>query len=405
MAKVLPFKGILPQKELADKIVTKSADNYSIDEAKKIVEQNNISYLSVIYPDFIDHQKTKPHSIERFQKISKRFHQLKNQNYFYQDATAAYYVYQQKHSEFEFTGIIAAISAEDYWNGNIKIHEQTLSEREKKLKEYLKYCKINAEPVLFFYSDKEHKLLPIIENIQKEIPVIEIMQDNVLHRLWRSGNTNDNIFMKDYFESIGHVFIADGHHRSASSALLAKEFNKKNIGTQYFLGAFFQEDTLKIYSFHRLLNDIIIPENFMDKLSVHFDIEKLSENNYPLKHHTLGMYWKKQRYLLKYKNKDQTQHDIDTEILYQYILKEIFLINDVRNNPSIKYFPEYTCSIHQAEEWVNASLYQIAFFTAPVSVHTIKKIALQNSIMPPKSTYILPKLLNGLVIYDMESAF
>lgn len=39
MATVLPFKGILPQKDLADKIITYPADSYSLDEVKNILQK------------------------------------------------------------------------------------------------------------------------------------------------------------------------------------------------------------------------------------------------------------------------------------------------------------------------------------------------------------------------------
>ncbi|GAB4201641.1 MAG: DUF1015 domain-containing protein [Bacteroidia bacterium] len=400
MAKVLPFKGILPDKQLAEKIVTQSADNYTIEQAKEIVQKNPLSYLSVIYPDFIDNQKTPPHSLERFNKIYNRFQYLKNNHYFQQDKQSAYYIYKQKHKEFEFNGIIAAISTDDYFNGSIKIHEQTLSEREKKLKEYLRHCKINAEPVLFFHPDNQI-VSDIIFNIQNNTSHLNISLHDVEYFVWKSFDVEKNLVIQRYFEEIGSVYIADGHHRSASSSLLAKEL-KDNPNAQYFLGAFFPENNLKIYSFHRLITQVNIPSNFIEKLSEHFYVKEISQPHYDLKEKTIGMYWNNKRFLLTYKNKEDKS--IDTEILYQYILKPVFNLEDIRNNPFVHYYPEYTCTTSQAEEMVNNKKYQLAFFTHPLSVQHIKETALQNQIMPPKSTYVLPKLLNALVIYSLENS-
>lgn len=398
MAHVIPFKGILPQKQYAGKIVTLSADNYTIEQVKKIIQHNELSYLSVIYPDLIDGKKTEPHSLERFQKIYNRFQWLKNKSYFVQDSQPSYYIYKQQHKEFEFNGIIAAISTEDYFNGVIKIHEQTLSEREKKLKEYLKYCKINAEPVLFFYPDNE-KLNNTIESIQSASPYLEVSVNEVKHFLWKTdAYLNETI--KAYFDEIAYVFIADGHHRSAASSLLSKELST-NPNAQYFLAAFFPENNLKIFSFHRLINEVTVPDDFLEKISSHFYLEKIDANKYTLAKHIIGMYWNGNRYLLKYKhNNDES---LDTDILYKYILKDIFKLEDVRNNSSIHYFSEYTCSKNEAEQMVNKGEYQMAFFTHPVTTQDIKNIALQNQIMPPKSTYILPKLLNAFVIYSLDN--
>ena len=399
MATILPFKGILPQKELADKIVTYPADSYTLDEVKSILQKNELSYLSVIYPDFIDKQKTAPHSLERYNKIYKRFQHFLKNNYLVQDTDPLYYVYQQQHSAYVFNGIIAAISVEDYIQQKIKIHEQTLSDREIKLKEYLKHCKINAEPVLFFY-EKNKSLQEIITNIQQQTPAIQIERDGIKHYLWKSTQREINEQIYHQFKQMPYLFIADGHHRSASSVLLAKEMGTTYKSTQYFLGSFFQEDNLKIFSFHRVLKNIVIPSNFLDRLSKHFECVELS-NEYSLKKGHIGMYFDTKRYLLKFRTNIDA---LDTEVLYQYILKEIFQIQDIRNNQSIEYLPEYTYSIESVEQLVNEGKYMLAFFTSAVTIDSIKKYALSNLKMPPKSTYILPKLLNALVLYSLENS-
>jgi uncharacterized protein (DUF1015 family) len=402
MATVLPFKGILPSKDFANKIVTHSADNYSLEQVEKIIYKNPLTYLSVIYPDFIDKQKTSPHSLERFQKIYNRFHLLSNQGYFIQETKPVYYVYKQKHTHFEFNGIIAAISVEDYFNGVIKIHEQTLSQREEKLKEYLKHCKINAEPVLFFY-EKNPSLQNLIFQIQSKTPEIVIELDNVTHLLWKSEDDFINQQIQIHFEKMDAVFIGDGHHRSSSSALLAKEMgNKAGKSFSYFLGAFFQEDNLKIYSFHRLLKQVNVPENFIEQLQRYFNVVEINSHQYPLQPNKIGMYWNRKRFLLELKDENQTI--LDTEVLSKYIISEIFQIKDIRNNPSIQYLPEYTYSINDVEKMVDDKKYQLAFFTYPVSINVVKDIALQHKTMPPKSTYVLPKLLNALVLYSLENS-
>ena len=399
MATVLPFKGILPQKDLADKIITYPADSYSLDEVKNILQKNELSYLSIIYPDFIDKQKTAPHSLERYNKIYSRFQHFLKNNYFVQDADPLYYVYQQQHPAYVFNGIIAAISVEDYLQQKIKIHEQTLSDREIKLKEYLKHCKINAEPVLFFY-EKNKSLQELITNIQQQTPVIQIERDGIRHYLWKSAQREINDQIYHQFKKMPYLFIGDGHHRSASSVLLAKELGTSYKGAHYFLGSFFQEDSLKIFSFHRVLKNVVIPSNLLELVAKHFECIEVN-NEYSLKQGSIGMYFDNKRYLLKFHSNTEA---LDTEILYQYILKDIFQIQDIRNNPNIEYLPEYTYSIQSVEHLVNEGKYNLAFFTASVSIDVIKKYALSNLTMPPKSTYILPKLLNALVLYSLENS-
>ncbi len=403
MAIIVPFKGITACKEYANKIVTHSADSYSLEEVKKIIEQNPLSYLSVIYPDFIDGKKTSPHSLDRFGKIYQRFQLFRNKQYFVQDINPTYYIYKQKHKEFEFNGIIGAVSVNDYLNANIKVHEQTLKSREEKLKEYLKYCKINAEPVLIFY-EKNNDIKNIIQQIQVQEAEIKIEIDGVIHSLWKTTDHKINHTIQEHFSKIRYMYIGDGHHRSSSSTLLAKEFTNIHHpdSINYFLGALFSEEELKIFSFHRVLKNIHIPENFIEQLSEALYLKEINNSTYSLSRGLFGMYWNGKKYILEPRLK--SNNVLDVEILYQIIFKRIFFIEDIRNNQNIQYFPGYNYDTSDIEKLIDTKEYQIAFFTYPVSVEDIKNTALNNQIMPPKSTYVLPKLLNGLVIYSLENS-
>ncbi len=412
MPDIVPFKGYLPTKEKAEKIVTQSADNYSAEQVKAIVLKNPLSYLNVIFPDYSDNTHSRPHSMERFNKIYYKFREFTAKNILTQDNAPCYYIYTQSHQSFEFTGIIAAINVEDYLQQKIKVHEHTLSERENKLKEYLKHCKINAEPVLFFYDEQE-KLNNLIADIKSKIPNLDFEKYGIRHRLWRSDTAQINNQIKNTFSSIPCVYIGDGHHRSASSVLLYKELlsEHKSVpnSAKYFLGAFFPKNELKVFSFHRLLKDIVVPSDFISQLSALFEIQEIHTTQYPLATHHIGMYWDKRRFLLKLREQIIQQfkthaQQLDADILSQLIFKQIFDIQDIRNNKNVFYFPAYNTSIADAEKMIDDKRFEIAFFTDSVSVEAIKTIALNNEIMPPKSTYVLPKLLNALVLYSLENS-
>ena len=87
-------------------------------------------------------------------QIKKKYKQFLKENTFKIDEQECYYLYEQVKDGNSYTGIIGIISIDDYLDGNVKIHEQTLTERETKLKEYLEICDFNAEPVCFLFPDK-----------------------------------------------------------------------------------------------------------------------------------------------------------------------------------------------------------------------------------------------------------
>ena len=153
MAKVIPFKAIRPQNDKVHLVASRSVDGYNTVELREKLMGNPFSFLHVINPDFEDGIKTKPGSSERLQKVKSHFKKFVREKILFKDEKPCYYLYRQLKEENEYLGIIACTSIDDYINGVIKIHEQTLTQREEKLKDYLEVCEFNAEPVLFSYPN------------------------------------------------------------------------------------------------------------------------------------------------------------------------------------------------------------------------------------------------------------
>ena len=172
------------------------------------------------------------------------------------DEKPAYYIYRQIKNNIEFIGIIGCTSIDDYMNGVIKIHEQTITEREEKLKDYLEVCEFNAEPVLFCYPN-DVTLDTLISDVSKTFPDYDFTTtDKVRHTLWVVNDTKKVDVISKRFAATPAIYIADGHHRSASSALLGniKRKAKTNYtgkeAFNYYLGVFFSESQLKIYDYN-----------------------------------------------------------------------------------------------------------------------------------------------------------
>ena len=134
MATIIPFKGIRPTRDKVQLVASRSVDNYSTGDLHEKLRSNPFTFLHVIHPDFNDGKKTKPGSPERLKKVKAQYEAFREEGIFTQDETPCYYVYRQEKLGNTFTGIIACTSIDDYLKGTIKIHEQTLTEREKKLK-------------------------------------------------------------------------------------------------------------------------------------------------------------------------------------------------------------------------------------------------------------------------------
>ncbi len=414
MATVIPFKAIRPQNDKVHLVASRSLDGYNPSELRDKLSGNPYSFLHVINPDFDDGVRTKPGSKERLLKVKNHFKKFIREKVFLRDETPCYYLYRQIKEDNEFIGIIACTSIDDYMNGVIKIHEQTLTQREEKLKDYLEVCEFNAEPVLFCYPNDT-----AIDNLSDEIATTRpdydfTTADKVRHTVWVINHKKNVKLLMERFATIPNIYIADGHHRSASATLLGKlrrSTRKSYTGEEafnYYLGIFFPETHLKIYDYNRVVRDLneLSVKEIINQLQTHFTITEIAANDFkPSQKHQLSMYVDNKWYSLEVKESIYNPKDpidsLDSAILTKYILSPIFNISDLRTDKRIGFVPGVRGS-SELKKQVDEGKAAIAFGLFPVTMEHLKWIADTNNIMPPKTTWVEPKMRSGLVIYSLE---
>lgn len=414
MAKVIPFKAIRPENDKVHLVASRSVDGYNTSELKDKLAGNPYSFLHVINPDFDDNKKTKPGSKERLQKVKKRFKSFVNEKVFMRDETACYYLYRQIKQNNTYIGIIGCTSIDDYMNGVIKIHEQTITEREEKLKDYLEVCEFNAEPVLFCYPN-DSQIDELCADVMTYRPDYDFTTtDKVRHTVWVINKTKSVQLISDRFSKIPAIYIADGHHRSASSSLLGKlrrSHDKNFTGEEaynYYLGVFFPETQLRIYDYNRIVKDLngLAVNDLIKKLSKSFEVKEVKETIFkPQKKHELSMYVEGKWYSLLCKdgvyNSSDPVGSLDASILTEHVLSPIFDVHDLKTDKRIGFVPGIK-GAEALKALVDEGKAAVAFGLYPVTMDHLKWIADTNNIMPPKSTWVEPKMRSGLVIYSLE---
>lgn len=417
MANIIPFKGIRPANDKVHLVASRSVDNYSTAQLNEKLLNNPYTFLHIINPDFNEEEKTKPGSEERLKKIKSKYLNFIQEDILKCDEQVGYYIYQQTKEATTFTGIIGCTSIDDYFDGIIKIHEQTLTERENKLKHYLEVCDYNAEPVLFCYPD-DKIINELTEKSMQIAPANDFTtSDKVRHKLWVVTEQPLIKQIQERFLKIPAVYIADGHHRSASSALLGKsrrmenpQYNSKEP-FNYYLGIFFPETQLKIFDFNRVVKDLngLSTEEFIKKLSEKFIIiEKVDEAKCigPSKKHNFTMYLDNKWYALEAKKEIVNNKDpvgsLDAYILTENILASILNIKDLKTDKRIS-FVSGIKGMEELKKQVDSGKYKVAFGLFPVEMEQLKHIADTNNMMPPKTTWIEPKMRSGLVIYSLTN--
>ena len=411
MAKIIPFKAVRPTRDKVSLVASRSYQSYTQDELESRLDNNPFSFLHIINPGYKYHKDIT--GKERYTLVKNRYLEFKEDGVFVKDKNPNFYIYKIVNRDGNvFTGIVAAASSEDYKKDIIKKHEDTIEYRENIFKDYLKTVGFNAEPVLLTYPDNT-VIGNIISEVQKERAEFEFTTHfRDTHYLWLVDNEASIAQIKKEFESIENVYIADGHHRCASSFLLSEDLKSKNdahAGDEpynFFMSYLIPESNLKIHEFNRLVKDLngLTKDAFLIKLDAIFRIENRGSELYkPTRKHHFSMYLDGEFYSLYLRkhnyNLDNPLVALDTQILYKTVLEPILGISDLRNNTRIGYSYGKNDLVNIKSK-VDIGEYVVGFGLVPISIEEMKAIANAGLTMPPKSTFIEPKLRSGITIYE-----
>lgn len=411
MAKLKPFKAIRPVRDKAHLVATRPVFTYKKSVLKAKLETNPYSFIHIINPEFGEIVKTQPNSAERFQNVKKQFDQFCEDGILVQDAEETLYLYQQTKDNHHYLGIIAGASVDEYNQDLIKKHEATLTSREAMFTNYLDIVGFNAEPVLLSFPHSE-SLEEIYAEIMQERPDFEFSTtDQIKHELWVLNPTHMNAVLSA-FEDVSESYIADGHHRSASSARLAEILAQRNeVGLgenhKYFLAFLIDENRLNILEFNRLVKSLNGKQAnvLLEELALSFEITPLHDGRKPTHEHEIVMNLKNEWFSLQCKpaiiHEDHPVACLDPEILTQEILTPLLGIQDLKTDENIE-FISGNLGLDAIANPIKSGKAEVGFILFPLTMNQVKRVADNQLIMPPKSTWVEPKMRSGLTIYNIK---
>ncbi|MBS1572491.1 MAG: DUF1015 domain-containing protein [Bacteroidetes bacterium] len=408
-----PFKGVRPNDDFLESFPTHPLDSFSQEEINKKSQEED-SYIQMIKPYVVSKSK----DIDRnLRKIRTNFEELLEEKKLVKDNEAFYLYAQFMPDKRVFRGLLGLSSVEDFWAGKIKKHESTIPQKKEKLAHYLEKVNLQAEPVLLTYpSNSKIELFMNIE--EKNVPIINVLDSRgTKHKIWKIDNRLKIQQMKEVLDQVDSFYIADGHHRIGSAAINAKyqkEKNKKhngNEGYNFVYSFIVSNQSIKIHDYNRIIKDLngLTNSQFLKKLEKNFLIQEKGESPYfPSKKFHLSMYLDGKFYSLHLKHnlrKDDNQYDnFDHCILDKFIFNEIFGIENSESSEKIEYVKGNSTSegIVLLKEKIDSGEGIVGFGVHPISFNDMIKISDHQLSMPPKCTYIEPKLVTALVMYDMK---
>lgn len=414
MAKIKPFKGIRPPKDLVTQVASRPYDVLNSEEARKEAEGNEKSLYHIIKPEIDFEPGTDEHDPKVYDKAVENFNMFQNKGWLVQDDQEHYYIYAQTMNGRTQYGFVVAANVEDYMEGRIKKHELTRRDKEEDRMKHVRINNANIEPVFFAFPDNE-ELENIIKNVTSQTPEYDfIAEDGFGHHFWVIKDNTTITKITDLFSQMPSLYIADGHHRSAAAALVGNEkalANPNHTGKEeynYFLAVAFPASHLRIIDYNRVVKDLngLSQEAFLNKLNANFDVEEKGEEIYtPEKLHNFSLYLGGKWYSLTAKEGTYNDNDpigvLDVTISSDLILRDILNIQDLRSDKRIDFVGGIR-GLGELKKRVDSGEMAMALALYPVSMKQLIDIADTGNIMPPKTTWFEPKLRSGLVIHKLE---
>jgi uncharacterized protein (DUF1015 family) len=364
------------------------------------------------------------YSDEVYSKAAGNLKALMDSGVLIKDTDRCFYLYQEIMDGRSQTGVVGCASVDDYKNNVIKKHELTVQEKEEDRVRHVDACNANTGLIFLAFRKSEQMEQRIWDIISSEEPLYDFTSDDgVKHVVWKVSDPNDISLFERSFSSMPALYIADGHHRTASAVRvgeLRRQENPHYTGEEefnFFLAAAFPSDELRIFDYNRIVKDLagLSKEEFLKKVEVSFDVERLIDPRgekeadliylKPEQPHTISMYLDNTWYRLTARRSvydpDNPVDRLDVSILQNRLLAPILGIKDPRCDSRIGFIGGIR-GIHELKNRVDRGDAAVAFAMYPTQMNDLMAIADAGCIMPPKSTWFEPKLRSGLFIHELS---
>lgn len=411
MIRIKPFKGLRPKKELAEKVASPPYDVINSKEAREMAKGDEHTFLHVVKPEIDLPENISLYDDKVYAKGKENLDNFAKKEILIQDEKPCFYIYSQKMNDHIQYGLVAGASVEDYDANRIKKHEYTRKNKEEDRTKHVKTLNANTGPVFLTY--KSNPLDPIVKEITKNAPEYDFTSpDGIKHTLWVVNDDDKIKQIEEEFKKMDALYVADGHHRSASASNVAKirkEANTNHTGDEeynFFLSVIFPADQMYIMDYNRVIKDLngMSKEQFIDKLKEDFDIEKTGVKK-PKAKYEFGMYIGDEWYTLKAKegsfDKNDPVKNLDVSILQENVLTKRLGITDPRTDNRIDFVGGIR-GVEELERRCKEDGYVLAFSMYPTSIDDLMKVADSGNVMPPKSTWFEPKLRSGLITHLLD---
>lgn len=410
MAVVKPFCCVHPARGLEPEIAALPYDVYSREEARRAVEGKHLSFLNIDRPETLFGPEQDMYAQEVYEAARERLQKMQADGSFVKEESPVYYIYELTMDGRSQTGIVGCASIDDYEQQVIRKHENTRAEKEEDRIRHVDVCSAQTGPIFLAYRSHA-SIREIVKKVKASEPEFSFeTEDGIRHAGWKISDGMLQKELEQAFLQVGNVYIADGHHRTASAVKVGQKRRSQYPdydGTEdfnYFLSVLFPDDELMIMDYNRVVKDLngLSVEQFLGEVSEKFETFLIEGPAKPEKKGQIIMYlhgyWFRLSMCPEY-IKDDPVEGLDVAYLQRELLGPVLGIRDPRTDRRI----DFVGGIRGIEELKRRadSDMEVAFAMYPTSIRELFAVADAGLLMPPKSTWFEPKLRSGLFIHEI----
>jgi uncharacterized protein (DUF1015 family) len=409
---VRPFAALRPTSDHAGAVVAPPYDVVNTAEARSLVENRPNSFLHISRPEIDLPDGVDPHSDEVYALARKNLDRLVSLGLLIRDPSPGYYVYRMRMGTHEQTGVALGASVAAYEENRVRKHELTRPDKETDRVRNMASLNAQTGPVLSAYrADAELKAL--LDDAKREQPIVDVIgPHDVVHTLWRIASADRIDAISAAFERLGALYIADGHHRSAAAARVAAERRSRGQGTgtesyESFLSVAFPHDEMHILDYNRVISDLngLSVDELLGAVREKFSVQEAGGAVKPAAAAVFGMYvagrWFELRLHPQLIPAGDPVGALDVSLLQNLLIAPVLGVGDPRTDSRIDFVGGIR-GLSELERRVGALDAGVAFSFFPTSMEQLMAVADAGQLMPPKSTWFEPKLVDGLLTHVLD---
>ncbi len=408
---IQPFAALRPASGRANDVVAPPYDVLSTEEARQRAQGRPWSFLHISKPEIDLPVGIDPYAPEVYAKAAENLRAMVDAGVLVRDPGPCYYAYRIVMGEHSQTGLVAAASVADYDTNRIRKHEFTRPDKEDDRVRQIDALDAQTGPVLLAYPDAPD-VDAILAAASAGTPDSDAELDGVRHTLWVIGDAAVQARITAAFDAMHALYIADGHHRSASASRIASARRAANPGHtgneayNFFLSVIFPAHEMRIMDYNRVVTDLngLSAPAFLEKLGAAFSVEAATSAVKPARPGQFGLYLAGRWYRLDIRPELVPADPVgrlDVSLLQNNLIAPLLGISDPRRDKRIDFVGGIR-GLAELEKRVNSGEMALALALHPTGMADLMAVADANEVMPPKSTWFEPKLADGMASHALR---